>query len=87
MVAGSPACHPQATLAVVIRGISSSSAPSLHFPKLSPQSQLMSIAVRIASPYAGSSAALPMSSRSARAIASASSTETESKKTSSSGRI
>ncbi len=42
IVAGSPACQPHATLAVVMRGISSASAPSVHLPKLSPQSQLMS---------------------------------------------
>ena len=40
---GSPPWKPQATLAVVISGMIASSAPIGQLPKLSPQSQLMSM--------------------------------------------
>ena len=42
IASGSPPWKPQATLAVVMSGMSASSAPSVQLPKLSPQSQLMS---------------------------------------------
>src|SRR5215218_10009081 len=45
MVTGSPAWKPQATFAVVMCGITASSAPIDQLPKLSPQSQLMSMTV------------------------------------------
>src|SRR5689334_8256830 len=49
IVTGSEAWKPQATFALVIAGMSASSSPIRQLPKLSPQSELMSIVLMAAS--------------------------------------